>query len=137
MQVALLGAEAADPEPAKTPAATKAMPHTENRLCRMTPPLRLVLDHRSLRLVPSSPPKQPSDAGEADECNDTADTCRAGFALGWTQAGRPAEYTSVGSPSMSASLSRLIPIFMATLMEASLAESIRQIKRDRRSSPYP
>jgi hypothetical protein len=37
MQVALLGAEA-DPEPAKTPAATKAMPHTENRLCRMTPP---------------------------------------------------------------------------------------------------
>ena len=59
MQVALLGAEA-DPEPAKTPAATKAMPHTENRLCRMTPPLRLVLDHRSLRLVPSSPPEQPS-----------------------------------------------------------------------------
>ena len=37
MQVALLGAEA-DPEPAKTPAATKTMPHTENRLCRMTPP---------------------------------------------------------------------------------------------------
>ena len=39
MQLALLGAEA-DPEPAKTPVAIKAMPHTENRLCRMTTPLR-------------------------------------------------------------------------------------------------
>ena len=62
MQVALLGAEA-EPEPAKTPAATKAMPHTENRLRRMNTPLEMVLDHRSLRLVPSSPPEQPSDDG--------------------------------------------------------------------------
>ena len=38
-------------------------------------PLRLVLDHGSLRLVPSSPLEQPSDAGEDDECNDAADTC--------------------------------------------------------------
>ena len=74
MQVALLGAEA-DPEPAKTPAAIKAMPHTEDRLCRMTTPFEMVLDHRSLRLVPSSPLEQPSDAGEDDECNDAADTC--------------------------------------------------------------
>src|SRR4029450_5269996 len=60
----------------------------------------------------------------------------AGIACG-TQAGAAAEYTSVGSPSMSASLSRLIPIFMATLTEASFAGSIRQIRRDRFSSPNP
>ena len=61
---------------------------------------------------------------------------RAGIAC-WSQAGRIAEYTNVGSPSMSASLSRLIPIFMATLADASFAGSIRQIKRGRRSSPKP
>ena len=36
--------------------------------------------------------------------------------------GRAAEYTRVGSPSISASLSRLIPIFTATLTEAPFAE---------------
>jgi hypothetical protein len=39
VQLALAGAEA-DPESVSTPAAIKAAAHAENRLYRMTPPLK-------------------------------------------------------------------------------------------------